>query len=316
MTKIRHPESPQEIAARDHLLQAALRPFPTYFPIAREYPTVLSSQDVRFSWCLFSDTQQLVAHANLWPRVLLDHATGFSMKVGLIGNVATAKTVRGQGHMSHLLELLGEKAKQDGLHALILWSDLTEFYQKRGFSSCGLEKRFIFHVPSLQKKLRTKSHLPKFGLVNRKNLSVSRLGPSRFPVRTTLTRDPSTWTSLMETAGLSIFAPSHWDTSPKEAITPFLAIGKGHDLIHVVHEWGADSPETLVKGIVSAGELLGFEELMLLSPHDLPTQWEETLKSLALNVEIHPMALARMLDATPEARSALASAFIWGLDSI
>jgi predicted GNAT family N-acyltransferase len=316
MTRIRHPESPKEIAARDLLLQTALRPFPTHYPIAREYPTVLSSQDVRFSWCLYGDTQQLVAHANLWPRVLLDHATGFSMKVGLIGNVATDSTLRGQGHMGHLLEQLGEKAKQDGLHALILWSDLTEFYQKRGFSSCGLEKRFIFHVPSLQKKLRSTSHLPKFGLVTKKNLSVSRLGPSRFPVRTTLSRDMPTWASLMETAGLSIFAPNPKKISPLDKITPFLAIGKGHDLIHVVHEWGADSPETLLSGILAAGEHLGFEELMLLSPHDLPSHWEETLNSLAHNMEIHPMALARVLEDTPEAKPLLARAFIWGLDSI
>lgn len=218
--------------------------------------------------------------------------------------------------MSHLLEMLGEKAKQDGLHALILWSDLTEFYQKRGFSSCGLEKRFVFHVPSLRKKLKPESHLPKFSLVTKKNLSVSCLSPSRFPVRTTLTRDPSTWASLMETAGLSIFAPSHRKTAPLKKTTPFLAIGKGHDLIHVVHEWGADSPDSLLRGILSAGEQLGFEELMLLSPHDLPNHWEETLKSLALDVEIHPMALARMLDDTPEVKSTLASAFIWGLDSI
>ena len=316
MTHIRHPQSPMEIAERDRLLQAALRPFPTVFPIAKEYPTVLSSQDVRFSWGLYSDTQQLVAHANLWPRVLLDHKTGFSMTVGLIGNVATDTSLRGQGHMSHLLDKLGEKAQKDGIHALILWSDLTEFYQKRGFSSCGLERRYLFHIPSLQKRRSFNSTCHAFTLVKGSKLSIKVLGPSRFPVQTTLTRDLSTWSSLIGTAGLSIFTPKGAEKTPTSEITPFIAIGKGHDLINVVHEWGMPSPDMLIQAIISAGEQLGFAELMLLSPHDLPSSWDQMLRPLAHAVEIHPMALAKVLQDTPMVKEVLARAFIWGLDSI
>jgi len=316
MTHIRHPESPKEIAERDRLLQAALRPFPTLFPIAQEYPTVLSSQDVRYSWGLYSDSQHLVAHANLWPRVLLDHKTGFSMNVGLIGNVATDPAVRGQGHMSLLLDKLAEKAKQDGLHALILWSDLSEFYQKRGFSSCGLERRYLFHTPTLQRRRSMSQARSPFTLVRGRRINIKALAPSRFPVQTTLTRDDTMWSTLMESAGLSIFAPATAGKSENHDSTPFVAIGKGHDLINVVHEWGAPTPEVLIQGLITAGEQLGYEELLLLCPFDLPESWDHAFRPLARDVEVHPMALARVLKDTKETRETLARTFIWGLDSI
>lgn len=316
MTHIRHPQSPRDIAERDRLLQAALRPSPSPYPIAREYPSVLSPQDVRFSWGLYSDTQQLVAHANLWPRVLLDHETGSSMNVGLIGNVATDTTLRGQGHMSHLLEKLAEKATQDGLHALILWSDLSEFYQRRGFSSCGLERRYTFHIPSLRQRLPNAHRKTPFRFLKGNQIPQKSLAKSRFHVRTTLTREAGVWGSLLGIAGLNVFATSTQDDPIGEQTTTFVAIGKGFDLVHVVHEWGAPSPELLLHAMANAGDSLGYDELMLLSPHDLPGSWLQMLGTFALNQEIHPMALARVLKDTPETHAMLAKTFIWGLDSI
>jgi hypothetical protein len=125
------------------------------------------------------------------------------------------------------------------------------------------------------------------------------------------------WSTLIGSAGLSIFvsaaAPAKSDD---HASTSFVAIGKGHDLINVVHEWGAPSPEVLIQGLITAGERLGYEELLLLCPYDLPEPWDHALRPLARGVEIHPMALAQVLEDTKDTREALARAFIWGLDSI
>src|SRR5688572_16208941 len=100
-----HPVKPHEIAERNALLQKSLRPEALPFGIEREYPLVLDPAQNEYSYCL-SDKDQLVAHANLWPRRFLDAQTGKYIKVGLIGNVATDEKWRGLGIMSTLFSHL------------------------------------------------------------------------------------------------------------------------------------------------------------------------------------------------------------------
>src|SRR4051794_28539742 len=119
-----HPDG-RQVAARNRLLQRALRPEPAPFAIEREYPLVLGERGLGFSYCLGRGVD-MVAHANLWPRTLV---TGSGeVQVGLVGNVATDERYRGQGVMRSLLLELKREAERLGLKALVLWSDLLEFY--------------------------------------------------------------------------------------------------------------------------------------------------------------------------------------------
>lgn len=312
MIQIRHPESPKEIVERDLLLQASLRPFATPFPVAREYPTVLNPKDVRFSWGLYTENRRLVAHANLWPRVLRNHVTGSSMNVGLMGNVATDKAHWGRGHMSHLLEHLVEKAAQNGLDALILWSDLSEFYQKRGFSSCSVERRYTFGTEALGQALHSQDHGPQFRSTNPRHADPTTLLQSRFQTQVTLDRTVAEYQEQLGTAGLNLFVAR----TQGAGTSPFVCMGKGCDLVHVVHEWGAPNPRVLLEGIWTAGHHHDFAEVMLLCPQDLPAAWDSELRAYAQEVANHPMALARVLNDRPQIRETLSRAFIWGLDSI
>lgn len=312
MTHIRHPATPREIAERDRLLQATMRPFAASFPIAQEYPTVLSAQDVRYSWGLYADNRCLVAHANLWPRVLRDHETGFQMDIGLVGNVATDLACQGQGHMSHLLEQLVVKAKESGLQALILWSDLSEFYQKRGFSSCSSEKRYTFRISSLLEGRKAVKPFHGFRSMRPQTIDPDMLLRSRYPVPATLVRSSSDCTAQLKTVGLRVFC----GRPLSDGSLPFVCMGKGCDLVSVIHEWGASSPQILLEGLSVAGKDQRFDEVMLLAPDTLPQAWDDDLRERAFLVETHPMALVRVLNDTPQTRATLGRAFIWGLDSI
>lgn len=118
--------STQDLAQRNQLLQNCLRPEPLPYPIQSEYPIVLNPDCHDYSHCLY-DEDRVIAHANLWPRYLVDDKGRTVAKIGLIGNVATNDEYRGRGIMSKLLTYLESKAILADMQALVLWSDLSKF---------------------------------------------------------------------------------------------------------------------------------------------------------------------------------------------
>src|SRR5688572_20896533 len=98
-----HPVTPAARAARDRLLAAALREGGAPFPIAAEYPLVLADDAAAWSYCL-GEADDVAAHANLWPRLLVDRTAGREIPIGLVGNVATDAARRGRGLMRQLLD--------------------------------------------------------------------------------------------------------------------------------------------------------------------------------------------------------------------
>ena len=91
-----------------------------------------------------ADTRHYVARA-AEDRVVA-HAAARSVRLvlgdevvtgELIGGVATAPDVRGQGHASALLAAIERDAAAFRVTALLLWSELHEFYRRLGYTPAG-----------------------------------------------------------------------------------------------------------------------------------------------------------------------------------
>ena len=300
-----HPQTSAQREQRDVLLASSLRLDGSPFPIAAEYPLVLSEGGTQYSFCL-GEPDAPLAHANLWPRRLINQTHDVVLNIGLIGNVATSSNHRGQGLMRTLFSELKSVASSQGLAGLILWSDLVEFYQKLGFKSCGSELRWQFS----RDKLR--ALFPRqLNFANIKNLSTSqaqRLLSHRYPVPFTLDRSPQEFQTLASIPEVTLLATDQDD--PTHVI-----LGKGCDMTCVVHEWGAPSAEMLLMGVLAAAEAADLPEIVLLTPKSLAQSWREKMLPHAVAHAEHSMALSWSLDHS-RAPDLMASSFIWGLDSI
>ncbi|MBM4252218.1 MAG: GNAT family N-acetyltransferase [Deltaproteobacteria bacterium] len=287
------------------MLSATLRPDGAPFPIAAEYPIVLGTDGSQFSFCI-GDPDAPAAHANLWPREFIDQSHNTVLRVGLVGNVASAEGHRGKGYVRALISKLQNIAQSQGMDALILWSDLVEFYQKFGFQSCGRELRWHFTRDRLS-RISDRSHTFVSALTPSQSDLKSMLR-SRFPVPLTLRRTTDEFRQLLKIPHLSLLVSQGSTTS-------YVIIGKGCDMTCVVHEWGAPDAQTLTNGVLAAAEAHGLDDVIVLTPPALPRSWLDHLGRAAIAVSEHQMALGWWPEQSTRSDQLTAS-FIWGLDSI
>ena len=198
------PQVSEDFNRRDLLLVEALRPDPLPFSIREEYPIVLDRHHNEFSHILEEDGM-IVAHANLWPRVIRDRDQNISIPIGLIGNVATSLKKRSQGYMRKLMDHLQQKSAKMGLNALILWSDLLPFYQNLGFSSLGREYRVSFRKGDLSHIACEHKALVEVDPENLRKKDLEALLGQRYPVTYTLERSTSEFATLLHIPALRIF---------------------------------------------------------------------------------------------------------------
>lgn len=304
---IQNPCTPSELLQRDSLLSTSLRDHQLEWAYKSEYPLVLNETNLKTSWCLFAD-QKLAAHASLWPRTLTHISGSNSVKIGLVGNVATHPDHRGCGLMSALFDHLIKKAQEHDFGALILWSDLLEFYQKLGFSSIGRELRFSFGPTD-------KTHLTSIQKIDPSELTTSdleRMLQLKPKLDWTIHRSPEEFRSLLSIPNTATFT-----CRQGSKITSWLSIGKGSDLQGVIHEWGAESPSQLLNDIQTVIATWDLPQLILLTPLGLKNHWISALKVFSQDFKEHPMALALPVGSGGKnALSAVARGFFWGFDSI
>ena len=299
---IREVASNDDISLRNRLLQETLRdPLPP-FPIEDEYPIILSPNMRRGarSFVLTKDSQ-IISHTNLWTRTILNPNEKKDMAIGLIGNVATDPGFQGQGYMRTLLDWTLEKARSLDLDAIILWSDLGKFYHKLGFESLGSEIRYFFEPATRSKARNSLQFLQGKDITKDRLLKLLRLRPPCTTVERSV-KEFATLTSIPNTTIL---------VNDIDNIEAYMIIGKGADLMGVIHEWGGEI-EHIVSGILLLLEQLPMT--ILLSPERVPNTYRDTFESLAVKIERHPMALGKILK--PRASNDLEDLFIWGLDSI
>jgi GNAT superfamily N-acetyltransferase len=314
--RLTHPTTASLLASRDRLLTRALRSGGAPWPIAAEYPIVLGEAGTAWSWCLVgeetggSGESEVVAHANLWPRELVSTE---AVQVGLVGNVATRTELRGRGVMARLLGEIEAEAGRAEIEALVLWSDLSEFYQKLGFKSSGRERRYVYggKVAAAAGKAGGagwRSVDPKTVTAGDCELWLATRARTRSP---TLSRTPEEMRQLLQIPGVTVYAHAGGGG--------FAVMGRGADMVGVVHEWGAPSPGELFGVLAAARARAKAAEVMLLAPPTLPEGWDEELAAPTERVENHPMAWTKVLATGARAADVertLDAAFVWGLDSI
>jgi N-acetylglutamate synthase-like GNAT family acetyltransferase len=304
------PQTSDLIADRNELLAEALRPYELPFSIAEEYPIVLDAACSEFSHVLL-ENDEIVAHANLWPRSLHHRSTDTTLLVGLVGNVATSKKWRGKGYMSKLIGHLAEQAVRQKMMALILWSDLQSFYEKLGFKTLGKEYRFTFTRKDLRKSIKVcPSRLQGIIADDIKPDDRKQMLQLRYPVPCTLCRSEEEYAKLLKIPALQVFVSK---SSPMDS---FFIMGKGYDMAGVIHEWGCANQNHLLSGVLNIMEITGLEEIILLCPGGINKTWLDYLTRFSRKREVHPMALYCPLVEDKAVHKLLHESFIWGVDSI
>lgn len=318
--------------ARQNLLQVCLRPHFHEYPLEAEYPLVLHPDMARFSFCVCEDAKteglpqtpqqpckndrvapKLIAHANLWPRVLYDESSEKAYPVAFVGNVATAAEYQGQGVMRALLDHVWEQAQGLGLQALVLWSELVPFYRKLGFQTCGIEKRLYFSRQTLQSL-----HLPyRFRPLAPEEATaelLAQLLKLRFATAVGLQRSVTEFRELLTIPDTTLLVSSTPQAS-KPFFDSYAIVGKGCDLIGHVHEWGASCPQQLLAVLRHIVVQTAWPDVGLLVPASLPASWSAALAPYIMRQETQHLALIK--ERPPFViKGLLERGFIWGLDSI
>lgn len=304
---IQNPCTPSEFQERDSMLAASLRDHPISWDYGSEYPLVLNTSNRQTSWCVFTG-HKLAAHASLWPRTLT-HITGSkSLLIGLVGNVATHPDSRRSGIMSALFEHLIKTAKERDLQALVLWSDLVQFYQKLGFSSIGRELRLTIR-PNDKLQL---TDIERADPSTLSSIELETMLSLRPKLEWSIRRSAEEFKLLMSIPNTAVFLRRHG-----KKIVSWLAIGKGSDLQGVIHEWGASSPAELLQDIQTILAIWTIPELTLLAPIAIEKPWIHALKTYSYATMEHPMALALALGTGDRPiLPPLSRSFFWGFDSI
>lgn len=309
------------------MLQATSREQDSPFAIEAEYPIVLGSAMASTSLCLtkapFAAAGDIISHGSLWPRRLIcaEHgAGGQHLAVGLIGNVATHPSWRNQGMMLRLLTLMAERSRNQGLRALVLWSELVDLYAKAGFVPMAKERRYFYHHEALLSRLSAQEveQGRELSLVTAEQLSDEDLQHCvslRPKVPFTLERSIAEFRQLLAIPGLSIFVRR---AELSGTLQSFYLVDKGVDMPQVIHEWGVADHQSLAGELLAICEQLGYAQLVLLAPQDTAdgSSLRAVCESYAFDLEVHPMALVKMLSDERSDRNALDRAFIWGLDGI
>ena len=291
------PSSKKLIKERNRLLGECLREEPQDFPIEKEYPIVLDPMFPHFSHCL-KEGSKIIAHANIWPRVMVDASQRERYHVFLVGNVATHQDYRNKGIMRELLASIEEMATSQKACGLILWSDLSSFYHKLGFKSLGREYRFLFNYNPQKAGLNIFKPVPQSHISTANLEDMLALRPK---VPLTLFRSPLEFEKLLTIPKTHLFA-----AFDQERIISYAICGKGADMVGVIHEWGGD-PSYVELSVHKAMAHLDFNSLILLSPTK-----ERHFVDQSVSSSKHPMAFYKPL----KDAFGIEDAFIWGLDSI
>lgn len=300
------PVQHSQLQERNKLLHSELRPDHKEYSIVEEYPLVLGSAYLQHSYIAqYNKEEEIVAHVNFFPTTLVDSLNGDQFPVGLIGNVATKASYQGKGVMRALLAYFREKAKKQNLFGLFLWSDLLEFYGKQGFEPFGAEKHY--YISRCEGEFDSTWNAQSLNVLDKPIYRIlmglrliSRLSVERTyeEFRAQLAIPDSVL--LMVKKGTEILA--------------YGVVGKGQDMIGVVHEWGACELAHIKLLLQHVLQVTQWRELILLAPKRLDPKLDQGLKAVSTKVEEKAMVLACDVDESLKARSD--QIFFYGFDSI
>lgn len=222
------------------------------FSVREEYPALFREFPGGES-LVITHEEKVVAHVGYVVREF--QSSGFRMKIGLIGLVATAHEFRGQGLASRLLKKAFEELKLKGCLLSLLWSDNSRFYYPLGFHRAGRERGFKFSfdsVPDSSSEIgeATSQDVSQiWRLYQRHSLKIDR----SLEEQKLLLQIPQTKTFVVK---------------EKNAVTAYAVLGKGADFTGYLHEWGGDLENVLKIVSHCQKNILKQEPLTLIAPEN------------------------------------------------
>lgn len=204
------------------------------FTVDQEYPSLFAGLPGGES--LFIEREgQVVSHVGLVIRQFTHPF--FRIKIGLLGSVVTRKQNRGEGLASYLLQEAHRKLHKDQCALSILWSDQPDFYSALGFCRAGNEWDFRLSLekakeaPEVSRPLNTDCEIEAvWNLYQAKTAKIERT----LEEMVALVNIPKTRIYVTESNG---------------QIDSYIAINKGADFTHYVHEW-AGSVEAVKRNVL------------------------------------------------------------------
>lgn len=176
------------------------------------------------------------------------------IKVGRIGGVATAASLRGQGVASVLVEALIERARVLGLKAAILWGVESNLYKRLGFKGRGRQLRVPLHLMS-----SAPSRAP--GVFRLEEGFSSRVIPLMKGMRREF---GGMQLALSDAHWISQHVHTRWALvmNAQGDCVAYGAFGRGIDLGYQLHDWGGsgEALEMILRwasGLDSGAELMG-----------------------------------------------------------
>lgn len=240
---------------------------------------------------------RIVAHA-AWRPLWLRSGSRRLLAAG-IGLVTTDPAWRGQGRATRLVAACVAAAAQAGCEVALLFAERRELYARLGFRPVGREWRTRFvracapGHPGVR-ELRAPDPAALLALLETQPLRVE--------------RDAREQALLLAIPGARVFALER-----DGDLRAYCVVGKGRDLVGVVHEW-AGAPDAVRALVESVAAREG--PLCLLSPgwSEPPVAGESESVALAQGLALGGGPSARERLGDPET-PALFPTYVWGLDS-
>lgn len=221
---ITRPCGPDESKSWTEFLDGAFGYTPPH-SFAVDFAPLFESEALRHSRLVWKDGE-IVSSAILFPATAITATR--SLRLGIIGAVATGPRYRGLGLSTQVLRELEGAAATSGLEGIILWSDQREFYAKAGYSMAGRQQ--IYPLETLAAPSVLTEGTPVYGwdwpqvraIYERHGLRVDRSG--------------AYWKSL---EGIKSCTRVQW-ISDDGRVLAYLGFDRGKDLHGIVHEWGGE----------------------------------------------------------------------------
>lgn len=196
---------------------------------AEDFAPLVSPMNHQHNHVFLNSKNQLVGHIGIKERIIVLKNNIYTFS--LLGGIAVSEEFRGQGHLKEMMQTIIEIYENKSAFFL-LWSDLTELYQRFSFYEAGLvyeyssqNRQDIFKT----KKLEQFSE-DEFNLIQNLFLESTKS-------LLTFKRSRPDWELLREMTSCDWYLNSQ--------TREYFVANKGRDLDGVVFEHNIENPETL-----------------------------------------------------------------------
>lgn len=184
------------------------------------------------TWAVVEEDGLVVSACSLLPREFV--VDGESLRVGLVGSVATRASHRGKGLAASVLACAEAELARRGCLLAALWAEDPEYYAQRGWRPWGSEIDFV-----LPRELV--AHLPDpVGVRLAKASDATAIHRLYALQRRRVARSRSDTRKLLAIPGMDVLVRER-----QGEVVAYSCLGRGGDLQEVVHEWSGAVEDVL-----------------------------------------------------------------------